>query len=250
MACQPSSTFLLVASSTSNAGTICPAGMASILIPPCVSLSTFSPNILKCSCSVLLAGQVDCILIDFGAGACACAPKLTAAASAATMYLLIAFPLKWIPPRLTAISLPIIRYSEALCPWPQLELPRPRTAMLTVDREVALRDLVGQQHAVVAPLPGPRVVASLDAAVDDEMRDVDVLRRELARHALRQAAQGELPHRERRRLGVALDAGRGTGEEDGAGAARQHALGCGLCDEEAGEGRDVERLLHLLRLEV
>src|ERR1700740_2645354 len=93
MACQPSSTFLLVAASTSKAGPICPAGMASILIPPCVSLSTFSPNSLKCSCSVLLAGQVDCILIDFGAGACACAPKASAAASAAMMCLFIGIPL-------------------------------------------------------------------------------------------------------------------------------------------------------------
>src|SRR3954465_1556167 len=82
MACQPSSTFLLVASSTSKAGTICPAGSASILIEPCESFSTRSPNILKCSCSVLLAGQVDCILIDFGA--CACAPALRNVAAMAT----------------------------------------------------------------------------------------------------------------------------------------------------------------------
>src|SRR6185503_1757544 len=84
MACQPSSTFLLVASSTSKAGTICPAGMASILIPPWVSLSTRSLNILKCSCSVLLAGQVDCILIDFGACACAASEKAARTAAAAT----------------------------------------------------------------------------------------------------------------------------------------------------------------------
>src|SRR5258706_8441327 len=77
MACQQSSTFLLVGSSPSKAGTICPAGIASILIAPWVSLSTRSPNILKCSCSVLLAGQVDCILMDLLAGACACAPKAT-----------------------------------------------------------------------------------------------------------------------------------------------------------------------------
>src|SRR5229473_6102271 len=81
MACQPSSTFLLVASSTSKAGTICPPGMASILIAPCVSLSTRSPNILKCSCSVLLAGQLDCILRVFVAGACALAAMVNAAAT-------------------------------------------------------------------------------------------------------------------------------------------------------------------------
>src|SRR3954470_13924138 len=85
MACQPSSTFLLVASSTSNAGTICPAGSASILMLPCVSLSTRSAKMRKWSCSVLLAGQVDCILIAFAAGACACTPNAaTAARTAAT----------------------------------------------------------------------------------------------------------------------------------------------------------------------
>src|ERR671935_2750538 len=83
MECQPSSTFLLVASSTSKGGTICPPGIASILIAPCVSLSTRSANILKCSCSVLLAGQLDCILMVLLAGACACAPAANAAAASA-----------------------------------------------------------------------------------------------------------------------------------------------------------------------
>src|SRR5258708_63992 len=82
MACQPSSTFLLVASSTSKGGTIWPAGMASIFRPPAVSLSTRSAKILKCSCRVLLAGQVDCILIDLAAGACAPASRLNPAAKA------------------------------------------------------------------------------------------------------------------------------------------------------------------------
>src|SRR5688572_28807198 len=95
MACQPSITFLLLASSTSNAGTTCPAAIASILMLPWVSLSTRSPKILKCSCRVLLAGQVDCILIDFGVGACACAPNAAAAASAAMTSLLIASSLCW-----------------------------------------------------------------------------------------------------------------------------------------------------------
>src|SRR6185436_7119288 len=77
----------LVASSTSNAGTIWPAGMASILIEPWVSFSSRSPKILKCSWSVLLAGQVDCILSDFVAGACACAAKLSAAAARMTIFI-------------------------------------------------------------------------------------------------------------------------------------------------------------------
>src|SRR6185295_9475964 len=191
MACQPSSTFLLVASSTSKAGTICPAGMASILIPPCVSLSTFSPNSLKCSCSVLLAGQVDCILIDFGAGACACAPKATASMETTAMCLIMDSSLGWYTRCKSKKSAPP---SEFLEPGPELELPGPGAAMLPVDIQVALRDLVGQQHAVIAAIRGPRVLSRPDAAVDHEMRDVDVLRRQLARHALRQAAQRELAH--------------------------------------------------------
>src|SRR5258708_1795944 len=103
MACQPSSTFLLVASSTSKGGTICPAGMASILIDPAVSLSTRSAKVLKCSCSVLLAGQVDCILIDFTAGACAAvcpdAPRLkpNATATAIERLPMTASPVGWTP---------------------------------------------------------------------------------------------------------------------------------------------------------
>ena len=63
------------------------------LMPPWVSLSRRSPNILKCSCRVLLAGQVDCILIDFGAGACACAPKATASMEATAMRFMDSLPL-------------------------------------------------------------------------------------------------------------------------------------------------------------
>src|SRR5687768_5490856 len=69
MAWKPSITFLLVASSTSNAGTICPAASGSIFTCPCVSLSTRSVRSRRWSCSVMLAGQVDCTLTDFGAWA-------------------------------------------------------------------------------------------------------------------------------------------------------------------------------------
>src|SRR4029077_14357693 len=84
---------------------------------------------------------------------------------------------------------PRAKSSELFDPGPQLELPRQGAAVLPVDVQVTLRDLVGQQHGVLAPLGGARVASRLDAAVDDEMRDVDVLRRELARQALREAAQ-------------------------------------------------------------
>ena len=55
--------LLLVASRISNAGTTCPAASASTLSVPPESLSTRSAKYLKLSCSVRLAGQVDCIFL-------------------------------------------------------------------------------------------------------------------------------------------------------------------------------------------
>src|SRR6266508_967166 len=107
------------------------------------------------------------------------------------------------------------RASEPLDPGAQLDFPGPGAAVLSVYVQVVLRDLVGEEHPVRAALARPRVArAPRDPAVDDEVRDVDALGRELPRHALREAAQRELPHRERRRFGVALHARRGAGEEN------------------------------------
>src|SRR6185295_14331765 len=91
---------------------------------------------------------------------------------------------------------------------------------------------------------------SSDAAVDHEMRDVDALGPHLARQSLRQAAQRELAHGEGRRLGVALDARRGAGEEKAAALPRQHAFQRGLRDEEAAVGRDHQRPAHLVAIEL
>src|SRR5712691_6156124 len=96
---------------------------------------------------------------------------------------------------------------EILHPGPELDLPGPGAAVLAVDVEIGLRDRLRLEHAVGAAPVGARIAArSLDAAIDDEMRDMDVLRRQLARHALGEAAQTELAHRERCRVGIALDA--------------------------------------------
>src|SRR2546425_6797214 len=88
-----------------------------------------------------------------------------------------------------------------------------------------------------------------DPAVDDEMRDVDTFRRQLARHALREAAQREFAHREGRRVRVALHARRGAGEENRARAARQHAPCRRLADEKPRESADRQRALDFLRSE-
>ena len=95
---------------------------------------------------------------------------------------------------------------------------------------------------------GPARIA--DRTVDHEVGDMDALRRQLARDALRQAAQGELAHRERRRELVALHAGRGAGEQDRALAAGQHAPGGLLRHEEAAERGDPQRIGHRRRIEL
>src|SRR5207247_3731065 len=95
--------------------------------------------------------------------------------------------------------------SESLHPGTKFELPRPRAAVLAVHVKVVPGDLVGQQHAVLAPLIRARILRRLaDPAVDDEMRDVDTFRRQPARHASREAAQREFAHRQRRPDRVAL----------------------------------------------
>src|SRR2546427_4897849 len=121
---------------------------------------------------------------------------------------------------------------EPLDPGPQLDFPGPGAAVLSVYMQVVLRDLVGEEHPFRAALARSRIARGpRDPAVDDEVRDVDALWGELARHALREAAQRELPHRERRRFGIALHARRGSGEENRPRAAGEHALRRGLSDE-------------------
>ena len=81
------------------------------------------------------------------------------------------------------------------------------------------------------------------------MRDVDGLRRELARHALRHPAQRELAHREGCGLGIAFDAGRSAGEKDRAGAFSEHTLHRALSDEEGTEGAYHQRPMDFVRIE-
>src|SRR6516164_773042 len=87
---------------------------------------------------------------------------------------------------------------EFLYPGTQLNLLRPRAARLLQDVQVGLRDGVGVEQGV-RRVTGQRAACAADATVDDEMGNVDTLRRELARHALCQPAQRELAHGEGRR---------------------------------------------------
>src|SRR5689334_23485146 len=92
--------------------------------------------------------------------------------------------------------------SERLDPGPQLDLPSPGAARLAVELEVGGGDGIGVEQAVRAAPLGARVARLTDGPVDDEMADMDVLRRELAGEALREAAQAEFAHGKRRRAGV------------------------------------------------
>ena len=72
---------------------------------------------------------------------------------------------------------------------PQVELVRPGGAVLPVEEPVGVRDGLGREQAVIAlrldePRRGRAQALAVDAAVDDDVRHVDALRAELARHAL------------------------------------------------------------------
>jgi len=82
------------------------------------------------------------------------------------------------------------------------------------------------------------------------MGDVYALRSQLARRALRQAAQSKLAHRERRRVRIPLDAGAGAGQQDRAAAMGNHAPGSLLDSEKAAKCRDPDRFAHSFRVEL
>jgi hypothetical protein len=123
-------------------------------------------------------------------------------------------------------------------------------AVLAVDVEIGLGDGVGLQEAVVAACGASGIALLLDAAVDDEMGDVDVLRREFPGHALGEATQPELAHGEGCGERIALDAGRGAGEEDRAVAALQHQLRRCLAHQEAAVAGHHQGLLDLDGIEL
>ena len=91
-----------------------------------------------------------------------------------------------------------LRSLEFLDPGPHGDLVRPGAAMLAGQGEHRLGDGVRVEQAV-GRVRRLRPGGAADAAIHDDMDDVDAPRVQLARHALGEAAQRELPHRERRR---------------------------------------------------
>src|SRR5690606_20550549 len=120
---------------------------------------------------------------------------------------------------------------ECLHPRPELDFPGPGAALLAMDRQIGFRDRVRIEPFVLACAIA--AVRRANRAVDDKMCDMQVLRLKFARHALREAPQAELAHRERRRTRIALHAGRCAREEDAAVAGLHHPLRRLLSDEEA-----------------
>src|SRR4029077_9508622 len=98
------------------------------------------------------------------------------------------------------------RRLKFLSPRPQFDFPRPRIARLIKDMQIALRDGIGieQRVRLVWRLAPARTA---DASIDHKMGDVNPLRCQFASHALCQAAQRELAHREWRRLCIAFNTG-------------------------------------------
>src|SRR6516165_9905019 len=99
-----------------------------------------------------------------------------------------------------AMRAPSERPLPLLAEGTDIELERPSTLRLLVELPVGGRDGCRrhQQIRIVERLLAPELLLSLsdpggiDAGIDDEMRNMDVLRSELARHRLRYGTQSEL----------------------------------------------------------
>src|ERR1700759_1235552 len=115
-----------------------------------------------------------------------------------------------------------------LCERPDLALERPGIARLLIDLPISFGDRfrphqparieIGERSfalPLLDPLAHPR---GIDAGVDDQMSDVDVLRTKLACCALRHRAQSELGAGEGGITDPAAHSGGGAGKEDVAAA--------------------------------
>src|SRR6266436_9871461 len=104
------------------------------------------------------------------------------------------------------------------------KLERPGAARLLVKLPVGRgnRGRRHQQVGIIKRLLAPHLLAALahpggvDAGIDDQMRDMDVLGSELARHRLRHRAQSEFRAGEGRITAAAAQGGGSAGEKDAA----------------------------------
>src|SRR3546814_14391546 len=82
---------------------------------------------------------------------------------------------------------------------------------------------------------GTQQPVAVNAAVDDEMRDMDALRADLASETLRQGAHAGLGASKSTEQRLSADRPRGAGKENGAGHARNPAPGGFAPGPEGGE---------------
>src|SRR5260370_42496895 len=68
------------------------------------------------------------------------------------------------------------RFSEILDPGPKLDFPGPGAAVLAVQLQVGLGDRIGVEQPIGAALVGARIARLPDAAIDDDVPDMDVVR--------------------------------------------------------------------------
>src|ERR1700730_10051262 len=139
--------------------------------------------------------------------------------------------------------------SKLLHPWPQFQLPAPGAVRLLQQAEGAEGNGVGVEQQI-RPFFKFGARGAANAAIDDEMRDMNSLRRQFARHALGEPAQREFSHREGCGLRIALDAGGSAGEQDRAVLVGQHPFYGLLRDQKAAERADRDRLRHVGRHQI
>src|SRR5262249_22835292 len=115
------------------------------------------------------------------------------------------------------------QWLELLHPGPEVELQRPGASRLPVNLPVGLGDGIRFQQRILRSLARQMSVAlGPDLPIDDDVRDVDALGTQLARHRLSQRAQAEFGHREVGETGAAAQRSGGAGEKDGATTGFDH----------------------------
>src|SRR4051812_8816699 len=123
-----------------------------------------------------------------------------------------------------------------------LQLKRPGAARLLVELPVGCGDR-GRRHQQIGTIEcflAPELLAALaypsgvDAGIDNQMRDMDVLWAQFARHRLRYRAQSELGAGKGGKAAAAAQGRGSTREEDIALAARDHQPGGFTSGQETG----------------
>src|SRR5215831_15733629 len=138
-----------------------------------------------------------------------------------------------------ALGLPKSKWNSTLamaspffCKGSDLPLERPGVAGLLIELPIGLgnggrphqpaRIEIGERRLALAFLDPPANPGSVDPGIDHQMRNVDVLRAELARRALRHGAQSEFGAGKSGVTGATAQARSGSSKEDVAAVPRNH----------------------------